>query len=132
MCIFTSQQSQIVKKMKESSSTTRTVLIKGNKFKRKFWNVIYQFYKKRADKYFEKVVDASDKTFKVNMINFYNPYVIIIKYRLEQANQDYQIVMQGNFKEQFLYWTNHKELPPLFELQDIIRVKHPQAQKIER
>jgi hypothetical protein len=104
--------------------------IPGQSIFYRFFNWRFNRATKRAEKLKAKRDQYDDKTFDITDVYFHSPYILIIKYKILQTNARHQIVLENNFREQYKYYSEHKELPESIKLQTVISHHHKNSLKL--
>lgn len=101
--------------------------ILGNPFRNRMWRRISKLAQQKIKKTEDSIID-------VKYVSFPSPYCILVRYEVINANEKYEIVMQGEFVEKYKEW-KEKEEPSMgiideTQLEIIIRSNHEHAKKI--
>ena len=101
--------------------------IKGNPGKNRFWKWVSKIAQKKIKKTDDSIID-------VKSVSFPSAYCILIRYEVINEASKYEIVIQGNYVQQFKAWKEQEE-PPLGILDDreveiLIRSNHIASKKV--
>lgn len=99
--------------------------MKGKKIRHIFWSWIL----KKAQ---NKVKATEEKTINVVSVNFPSAFCMLIRYEIINTGHKYEIVMQGEYQEQYRAWkeSEEKEIPESVKVEWIIKDRHRNAKLV--
>ena len=104
--------------------------IKGSSLKSRFWRGIKNLgnsIQKWANKGIKR---NEDKTIDVIEVKFPSPFSLLIKYRVTNLDEKYEIIIQGYFQEAYTIFSKEGEIPKSICIPDIIESQHRNAFKL--
>jgi hypothetical protein len=99
--------------------------MKGKKRSYSFWSWVL----KKAQR---KVKETEEKTVNLISVNFPSAFCMLIRYEIINTGQKYEIVMQGDYQDQYRSWkeSEEKEIPEAVKVEWIITENHANAKQV--
>lgn len=92
----------------------------------------YSFWSWVLKKAQRKVKETEEKTVNLISVNFPSAFCMLIRYEIINTGQKYEIVMQGDYQDQYRSWkeSEEKEIPDAVKVEWIITENHANAKQV--
>jgi len=99
--------------------------MKGKKRSYSFWSWVL----KKAQR---KVKENEEKIVNLISVNFPSAFCMLIRYEIINTGQKYEIVMQGDYQDQYRSWkeSEEKEIPEAVRVEWLITENHANAKQV--
>ena len=99
--------------------------MKGKKRSYSFWSWVL----KKAQR---KVKENEEKIVNLISVNFPSAFCMLIRYEIINTGQKYEIVMQGDYQDQYRSWkeSEEKEIPEAVRVEWLIIENHANAKQV--
>ena len=99
--------------------------MKGKKRSYSFWSWVL----KKAQR---KVKETEEKTVNLISVNFPSAFCMLIRYEIINTGQKYEIVMQGDYQDQYRAWkeSEEQEIPESVRVEWLITENHANAKQV--
>jgi hypothetical protein len=76
--------------------------------------------------------ETEEKTVNLISVNFPSAFCMLIRYEIINTGHKYEIVMQGDYQDQYRAWkeSEEKEIPEAVKVEWIIKDKHGNAKLV--
>jgi hypothetical protein len=107
-------------------------MINDMQFKMKGKNRSYSFWSWVLKKAQRKVKETEEKTVNLISVNFPSAFCMLIRYEIINTGQKYEIVMQGDYQDQYRSWkeSEEKEIPEAVRVEWLITENHANAKQV--
>jgi len=121
-----------IAELQAKKPTTDEVVIKGNRFLKWIYSILFKIFNAIANRYEKKMLAYKDKQFKLKEFNFESPRLILVTFTDILNEQDYEITLhhQTAYQRYYKEYQETNEIPKMIKIDRLIKNNYKTAIKV--